>query len=246
MTDSQQPPAPESSGAAPAKKTSKVRRISNPLLKKTRKQVQAKVMPPPEPVDSREPKTTQPGDAPMPPAPVENQLSETTVKPATAAASSQSSGPTDPAPADPATANAPAESSSDEAESTDHEWPEPEPASSGRQEGQESNKRKRRRKKNKNHQQAQQTQQALSDDSDTPQIATIVESSESNKPTAPIAHPPRQRQDPEVVAKYAWKIYLAEVSEEGVALIGDHDAKDLARRCFRLAEIFLEEQTRRR
>ena len=44
----------------------------------------------------------------------------------------------------------------------------------------------------------------------------------------------------------AWKIYLAEVSEEGVALIGDNDAKDLSRRCFRLAEIFVEEQMRRR
>ena len=43
----------------------------------------------------------------------------------------------------------------------------------------------------------------------------------------------------------AWKIYLSEVSEEGVALIGDNDAKDLSRRCFRLAEIFLEEQNRR-
>ena len=31
-----------------------------------------------------------------------------------------------------------------------------------------------------------------------------------------------------------------------VALIGDNDAKDLSRRCFRLAEIFIEEQTRRR
>ena len=61
-------------------------------------------------------------------------------------------------------------------------------------------------------------------------------------------HPPQPRAkiDPELLTKMAWKIYLAEVSEEGVALIGDNDAKDLSRRCFRLAEIFIEEQTRRR
>jgi len=51
--------------------------------------------------------------------------------------------------------------------------------------------------------------------------------------------------DPQLVAKFAWKIFLAEVSEEGVALIGDSDARDLSRRCFRLAEIFIEEQMRR-
>ncbi len=52
--------------------------------------------------------------------------------------------------------------------------------------------------------------------------------------------------DAEQLAKFAWKIYLAEVSEEGVALVGDNDARELSRRCFRLAEIFLEEQARRR
>ena len=57
--------------------------------------------------------------------------------------------------------------------------------------------------------------------------------------------PPRRKPDPDKVAKNAWKIYLAEVSEEGVALIGDSDARELARRCFRLSEIFLEEAERR-
>jgi hypothetical protein len=57
--------------------------------------------------------------------------------------------------------------------------------------------------------------------------------------------PPRRKVAPDKVAKNAWKIYLAEVSEEGVALIGDSDARELARRCFRLAEIFLEEEDRR-
>lgn len=51
--------------------------------------------------------------------------------------------------------------------------------------------------------------------------------------------------DPDKVAKKAWKIFLAEVSEEGVALIADNDARDLARRCFRLAQLFLEEEDRR-
>lgn len=60
---------------------------------------------------------------------------------------------------------------------------------------------------------------------------------------------PSQKQRPKLdsdkVAKNAWKIFLAEVSEEGVALIGDNDARELARRCFRLSEIFLEEEGRR-
>ena len=55
----------------------------------------------------------------------------------------------------------------------------------------------------------------------------------------------RSRPDPDKISKNAWKIFLAEVSEEGVALIGDNDARELSRRCFRLAEIFLEEEGRR-
>jgi len=55
----------------------------------------------------------------------------------------------------------------------------------------------------------------------------------------------RSRLDPDKIAKNAWKIFLAEVGEEGVALIADNDARELARRCFRLSEIFLEEESRR-
>ena len=55
----------------------------------------------------------------------------------------------------------------------------------------------------------------------------------------------RARHDSTEVAKKAWKIFLAEVSEEGVALIGDNDARELTRRCFRLAELFLEEENLR-
>ena len=56
---------------------------------------------------------------------------------------------------------------------------------------------------------------------------------------------PRPKLDPEQVAKKAWKIFQAEVGEEGLALIDDHDAREISRRCFRLAEIFLEEAARR-
>lgn len=56
---------------------------------------------------------------------------------------------------------------------------------------------------------------------------------------------PRPKLDPEKVAKHAWKIYLSEVCEEGLALIGDSDARELSRRSFRMAEIFLEEEARR-
>lgn len=71
-----------------------------------------------------------------------------------------------------------------------------------------------------------------------------TERPERPQPPQPIQ--PRSKVDPEELAKRAWKIYLAEVSEEGVALIGDADARELSRRCFRLAEIFIEEQSRRR
>lgn len=57
--------------------------------------------------------------------------------------------------------------------------------------------------------------------------------------------PAASKVDRGIAAAHAWQIYLAEVSEEGVALIGDQDAKELARRCFRLAEVFLEESARR-
>lgn len=47
--------------------------------------------------------------------------------------------------------------------------------------------------------------------------------------------------DPSKVAKKAWKIFLAEVGEEGLALIGDKEGKDLTKRSFKLAELFQEE-----
>ncbi len=51
--------------------------------------------------------------------------------------------------------------------------------------------------------------------------------------------------DAKAIAKKAWKIFLAEVGEEGLALIGDKEAKELTKRSFRLGEIFQEEEQRR-
>lgn len=130
----------------------------------------------------------------------------------------------------------PAEASDESPQNND--WPDPEPASTGGQSATgEGSKRKRRRKKGKGGGQQQSAPQAQDNDSSG-------DAAESSRP--PQQHAPRVKVDPETLAKFAWKIYLAEVSEEGVALIGDNDAKDLSRRCFRLAEIFLEEQSRRR
>jgi|GEM_PF-2596659 len=49
--------------------------------------------------------------------------------------------------------------------------------------------------------------------------------------------------DEEQLKKNAWKIFLAELSEEGVELFDDNSAGELARRSFRLAEVFLRYQT---
>ena len=66
-----------------------------------------------------------------------------------------------------------------------------------------------------------------------------------NPTTPPRPNTPRASCDPVAASKMAWKLYQGEIGEEGIALIDDQDARDLARRCFRLAEIFLDEQARR-
>jgi hypothetical protein len=134
------------------------------------------------------------------------------------------------------------------------EWPEPESESAGGGQSQSEGgpKRKRRRRKGKGQSAGAQNGGGPSNE----EVYTIAvqepvksaEAPQDQRPRpAPQPHQPqRPKVDPELLTKMAWKIYLAEVSEEGVALIGDNDAKDLSRRCFRLAEIFIEEQTRRR
>jgi hypothetical protein len=133
-----------------------------------------------------------------------------------------------------------------EALPTAGDWPEPEAPSAGSPSQSENSKRKRRRRKGKGNQGQNAAQPVDSESASAPDGAGEP-SSEAPAPQAPRPQqPPRTRLDPELLAKFAWKIYLSEVSEEGVALIGDNDAKELSRRCFRLAEIFLEEQSRRR
>ncbi len=58
-------------------------------------------------------------------------------------------------------------------------------------------------------------------------------------------HPEQLKLDYKVVSKKAWKIFLGEVAEDGLGLIADKDAKEMAKRSFRVAEIFLEEEVRR-
>ena len=133
---------------------------------------------------------------------------------------------------------------------TGGEWPEPEAPSTGGAPAQsESGKRKRRRRKGKGQSSAAPHAGGPQNDDFQPSAASEPKSTEAPREQGPRPNPPqpsRVKVDPELLAKMAWKIYLAEVSEEGVALIGDNDAKDLSRRCFRLAEIFIEEQSRRR
>jgi hypothetical protein len=134
------------------------------------------------------------------------------------------------------------------------EWPEPDAESAGGAPSQgDSAKRKRRRRKGKG--QANNVANANTPageeystpfPTDSKPTETPQESRQRPQPAPQPQQTLRPKIDPELLTKMAWKIYLAEVSEEGVALIGDNDAKDLTRRCFRLAEIFIEEQSRRR
>ncbi|WP_302016187.1 hypothetical protein [uncultured Akkermansia sp.] len=52
--------------------------------------------------------------------------------------------------------------------------------------------------------------------------------------------------DGKKVAARAWKMFLAEVSEEGLALMDDQTAREAARRAFRCAEFFMMEECRRK
>ena len=43
----------------------------------------------------------------------------------------------------------------------------------------------------------------------------------------------------EEIVRRAWKIYLGEITEEGLALMDDRSAEETAKKAFRVAEIFL-------
>lgn len=99
-----------------------------------------------------------------------------------------------------------------------------------------SNNKKRRRRKKKS---GQGSQQQGNHGGHSNQDDSRPERSEHHSPE------PRTNLDSEAVERKAWKIFQAEVGEEGLALIDDHDAREISRRCFRLAEIFLDEAARR-
>jgi hypothetical protein len=220
MTDDTAPLSNNTPDSA-AENAPRVRRISNPRPKKVAKEVLAKA--------SDTPKPEQEISAELPSIPF----------------------PTTPRPA---------ESPEEESQRVE-DWPDSDSDSeppSALQSQSESSKRKRRRRKGKGQSNAPHNSAAepAAEDATLP-VATesrITDAPQDQRPR-PQPGPPSQVQhqnqnrpkiDPELLTKMAWKIYLAEVSEEGVALIGDNDAKDLSRRCFRLAEIFIEEQSRRR
>ncbi len=129
-------------------------------------------------------------------------------------------------------------------------WPEPEAASVGGNSGpSETHKKKKRRRKGKGANSPAQGNSPQGEE--TFPISTEGKAPDHREPRPPqqggsIPFPQRVKHDPEQLAEKAWKIYSSEVGEEGVALIGDNDAKELSRRCFRLAEIFLDEQARHR
>lgn len=52
--------------------------------------------------------------------------------------------------------------------------------------------------------------------------------------------------DPDELSKKAWKIFLGEVNEDGLALMDDNSTREVAKRSFRVAEIFLQEEIRRK
>ena len=180
----------------------------------------------------------------------------------------ETAAPATPAPADeirpaldlpPATSIAPPASTPETSAGPD-DWPEPDAPDTGGRSSPDV-KRKRRRRKGKGQGQGQAFQAhsapAASEESQPPDDDDAGDEPPTAATTPPVAPkparapqpPPRQHAsrapiDPEILSRKAWKIFLAEVSEEGVALIGDQDARELARRCFRLAEIFIEEQAR--
>lgn len=89
----------------------------------------------------------------------------------------------------------------------------------GGNEGGGNNRRKRRRNRNRNRE----------------------ENNRDAQQNAPLS-----RIDPDELNRRAWKIFLGEVTEEGLALMDDRTAAEASRRAFKVAEIFLLEAVRHR
>lgn len=89
----------------------------------------------------------------------------------------------------------------------------------GGNEGGGNNRRKRRRNRNRNRE-------------------------DNNRDQQQNALPARV--DPDELNRRAWKIFLGEVTEEGLALMDDRTAAEASRRAFKVAEIFLLEAARHR
>jgi hypothetical protein len=106
-----------------------------------------------------------------------------------------------------------------------------------------SSKKRRRRKKKSGQGQGQGQGQSFHAERSSGEMAALPAPESAPAPVSQAA--PRSKVDSDEVAKKAWKIFQAEVGEEGLALIDDHDAREISRRCFRLAEIFLDEAARR-
>ena len=56
--------------------------------------------------------------------------------------------------------------------------------------------------------------------------------------------PSNYKEDPKRLSKYAWQLYKNEIREEGGTLIEDRDARKIAERAFRMAEVFLIEEAK--
>lgn len=216
-------PAAAEAASVESPAPAKSRRVSNPRPKKTAKKVAAESAPEPQSV---EPAVVAEAPAAPAPAPVREEA--------------------------PVRHESPRREERDEREEREeggHRTPWAEPETIQGETGTQGGKRKRRRKKKggttgtagAHHGEAQ---------GPRPQ-APAAENVPAQPHQAPRPAQPQPQQAPRVpldleeVSKKAWKIFLSEVSEEGLALIGDNDARDLTRRSFRLAEIFLEEKARR-
>jgi hypothetical protein len=217
MSEDSTPVAAETAPAEPSAPAKSARRVSNPRPKKVAKKVAAESAPEPQTV---EPAVVAEAPAAPAPAPVREEA--------------------------PARHEAPAREEREEREEGGHRtlWAEPETIQG--ETGTQGGKRKRRRKKKGGANVG-----AHHGEPQSPRPQAAVTEAPSAPPQAPRPAQPLPQQAPRVpldleeVSKKAWKIFLSEVSEEGLALIGDNDARELTRRSFRLAEIFLEEKARR-